>query len=41
MGLFDRHREHFMNVLTFVANIQGFTVVAFAMANITGNVNVW
>ena len=40
-GLLDGHVQHFMDVLALVAHFQRLAVVALALANVAGHVDVW
>ena len=39
-GVFDGHVQHFADVLAFVFHFQGFAVVAFAVADVAGDVDI-
>ena len=39
-GVLHGHLQHFVNVLALIANVEGFAVVALALAHIAGHVDV-
>src|SRR5207247_1067297 len=39
-GFIDRHVEHLGDIASFVSDLEGFTIVAFAAANLALDVNI-
>src|SRR5262249_4187009 len=39
--LLDRHRQHFVDVLAFVLDLEGLAIVALTVADVAGHVDVW